>query len=235
MLRAKALLLLMLLPGIGFAQGLPVIDSSAIAAAQANLDALKQQLDQLKSLVKTTQSLANAVGQAGATAQAMQQSLSQSGLQQFSAQFNSALTGGAVGGLSGVLGQIGQIKGVAATPDLGSFANAQQWVSQSLTSNANDSATLRSLTRQARQMVAGEAVADGYALALTARQQLADLANRSKSLAGQVSSAGSLRDDIAANSAVMLAIHDAMAEIQALLSADLAVQSSQMLLVRDGS
>jgi hypothetical protein len=84
-------------------------------------------------------------------------------------------------------------------------------------------------------MVAGQSAANGYALALTARQQVSTMAAQTQSLASQVSSAATLRDDVAANTAVMLAVHDEMAEIQALLASLLAVQSSGQMADSDMS
>ena len=196
------------------AQGVPVIDMSAVTAAQQNLAALQQQLLQLKSLVQTAQNLASAIGQAGNPKIIFQQALTQSGLTQFASQFTASLGNG-------------------ATPDLSSFANTQQWVTQNLTNKSTDSATSIANGRQARRRMAGEAAADGYALALSARQQIAAMATRAQNLANQVGSAGSLREDIAANTAVMLAIHDEMAQIQALLAANLALQSSDQLVQTD--
>jgi len=207
-------ILLVSAPLAAFAQGVPVIDSSAIAAAQQNLAALQQQLQQLKSLMQTAQNLANAIGQAGNPKVILQQTLTQSGLTQFAAQFTASLGNG-------------------LAPDLSNFVNTQQWVTQTLTNKPTDSASAIYSGRQARRKIAGEAAADGYALALTARQQIAAMASRAQSLAGQVGSANSLRDDIAANTAVMLAIHDELAEIQALLAATLAVQSSDQLVQTD--
>jgi len=216
---------------LGSAQGIPVVDSSAIAAAQQNLQMLQQQLQQLQSLLGTAQGLAKSVGQGGALSVVLPQALSQSGLDQFSSTMSSALSGALPGSqLQSVFSQISQLKGLAAptgqAPDFSSFTAAQQWVSNVLTTSPTASATAQGLGRQARWMVAGESAASGYALALNARQQLSAMAAQTRILANQVSSAASLRDDVAANTAVMLAVHDEMAEIQALLAALLAVQSS---------
>jgi len=223
------------------AQGVVVFDQSAIASAQQTLLALKQQLDQLKTLVGTAQNLAGAVGQAGVPALPFQTSLSQNGLTAFSAQLTAGLTGGGPSGgnsaLQPVLAQIAQAKSVSTTApgDPSDFAGLQQWVGNALTNSPTDDATAKSLGRQARSLVAGEAAADGYALALTARQQVATRLNQAQNLAGQIAASTTLRDDIAANSAVMLAIHDEMAEIQGLLAASLAVQSSDQMATGDGS
>jgi hypothetical protein len=220
-------------PVPGRAQGIPVIDASAIAAAQQNLQMLQQQLQQLQSLANTAQSLAKAVGQNGALTLVLPQVLSQSGLNQFSATIYSSLTGLNTGSqLQSVFSQIKQQKGLAAssqTPDFSSFSSAQQWVNTTLTTSPTATVTAQGLGRQARSMVAGEAAADGYALALTARQQVGSMSTQTQTLANQVASAQTLRDDVAANTAVMLAVHDSMAEIQALLAALLAVQSSSQM------
>lgn len=221
------------------AQGIPVIDASAIAAAQQNLQMLQQQLQQLQSLANTAQSLAKAVGQNGALTLILPQVLSQSGLDQFSSTISTTLTGLNAGSqLQSVFNQIKQQKGLSGasqTPDFSSFSSAQQWVNNTLTTAPTATATAQGLGRQARSMVAGEAAAGGYALALTARQQVSTMSSQTQTLANQVSSAQTLRDDVAANTAVMLAVHDEMAEIQALLAALLAVQSSSQMADSDMS
>jgi hypothetical protein len=218
-------------PGSGHAQGVPVVDASAIAAAQQNLQMLQQQLQQLQNLANTAQGLAKAVGQNGALSVVLPQVLSQSGLDQFSATVSSTLSGLNAGSqLQSVFNQIKQQKGLAGAAgqiaDFSSFSSAQQWVNATLTTSPGATATAQGLGRQARSLVAGETAADGYALALTARQQASTISTQTQSLANQVAAAQTLREDVAANTAVMLAVHDEMAEIQALLASLLAVQSS---------
>lgn len=224
----------------GLADGIPVIDASAIAAAQQNLDALKQQVQQLQNLLSTAQNLAKSIGQDGALKVVLPQAFSQSGLDQFSNTVTSSLSGTLPGSqLQSIFSQIGQLKGLSAsvtgTPDFSNFSSTQQWVKNVLTTPATASATTQGLGRQARALVAGEAAASGYALALSARQQVSAMATQTQALATQVSSATTLRDDVAANTAVMLAIHDEMAEIQALLASLLAVQSSGQMADSDMS
>jgi hypothetical protein len=207
----------------------PVVDMSAIAAAQQNLQILQQQLQQLQSLATIAQGLAKAVGQNGALTVVLPQVLSQSGLEQFSATVSSSLTGGTQ--LQSIVNQIKQQKGLSGgqTPDFSSFSSAQQWVNSTLSTSPTATATAQGLGRQARSMVAGEAAADGYALALTTRQQVSAMSAQAQSLSSQVAAAQTLRDDVAANTAVMLAVHDEMAEMQALLASLLAVQSSSQM------
>lgn len=224
----------------GLADGIPVVDASAIAAAQQNLQMLQQQLQQLQSLLSTAQGLAKSIGQGGVLKVVLPDVLSQSGLDQFSSAVTSSLAGTLPGSqLQSIFSQIGQLKGLASTgtgtPDFSNFSSTQQWVKNVLTTSATASATAQGLGRQARGMVAGEAAASGYALALSARQQVSAMAAQTQTLANQVSSATTLRDDVAANTAVMLAIHDEMAEIQALLASLLAVQSSGQMADSDMS
>lgn len=233
---ARLLLPMVILVGLAApapGQGVPVIDASAIAAAQQNLQLLQQQLQQLQSLASTAQGLAKAVGQNGALSLVLPQVLSQSGLDQFSATISSTMAGLNAGSqLQSVFNQIKQQKGLSGgsqTPDFSSFSSAQQWVNTALTTSSTATTTAQGLGRQARSMVAGEAAAGGYALALTARQQVSTMSAQTQTLANQVASAQTLRDDVAANTAVMLAVHDEMAEIQALLAALLAVQSSSQM------
>ena len=219
------------LPGRGLAQGIPVVDASAIVAAQQNLQMLQQQFQQLQGLLATAQGLAKSIGQSGTLAVSLPQALSQSALDQFSTTTSASLSGALPGSqLQSVFAQISQLKGIAAqagqSPDFSNFTTAQQWVNNALTTSPTASATAQGLGRQAREMVAGEAAASGYALALTARQQISAMTAQTQSLASQVAAANTLRDDVAANTAVMLAVHDEMAEIQALLASLLAVQST---------
>jgi hypothetical protein len=213
------------------AQGIPVADASAIAAAQQNLQMLQQQFQQLQSLLDTAQGLAQSVGQGGSRSVVLPQALSQSGLDQFSTAVTSSLSGTSPGSqLQSVFSQIGQLKGLGASatniPDFSNFTSTQQWVTNMLTTSPTANATAQALGREARGLVAGEAAANGYALALTARQQASAMQAQTQTLVNQISTASSLRDDVAANTAVMLAVHDEMAEIQALLASLLAVQSS---------
>jgi len=225
-------------PALGHAQGIPVVDASAIAAAQQNLQMLQQQLQQLQSLANTAQGLAKAVGQTGPLSVVLPQVLSQSGLDQFSTAMSSALTGANAGSqLQSVLSQMRAQKGLPgttpSTPDFSSFSSAQQWVNNSLTTPPSANLTAQGLGRQARSMVAGETAADGYALSLSARQQISSMSAQTQTLTKQVAAAQTLRDDVAANTAIMLAVHDEMAEIQALLASLLAVQSSGQMAESD--
>jgi hypothetical protein len=220
----------LLISAASSAQGIPVVDASAITAAQQNLQMLQQQFQQLQSLLTTAQGLAKSVGQSGPLSVMVPQVLSQSGLDQFSSAATAGIAGLNSGSqLQSLLTQIKQQKGLptsGSAPDFSSFTSTQQWVNTALITTPTATATAQGLARQARGMVAGEAAASGYALALTARQQISAMSAQTQSLANQVAGAATLRDDVTANTAVMLAIHDEMAEIEALLASLLAVQST---------
>jgi hypothetical protein len=215
-------------------QGVPVIDASAIATAKQSLTALQQQLQQLQALVQTAQSLTQAVGSAGPSSVLLHSSLPASGIGAFSSAVATTLGGGGSSTLSPVLAQLGRLAGGTLPPaDFSSFAAAQRWVGAALTTAPGASASAKTLGRQARETVAGEAAADGLALALTARQQIAGMAGRAQGLSTQIAQATTLRQDMEANTAVMLALHDELAQIQALMAALLAIQASDQLAAAD--
>ena len=238
-------------PFPALAQGVPVVDSAAIAEAADNLKAASQQVEQLNAMLTQVQSIVKTVGSQGLPTLVFQQALSQSGISQFappvtallaSAQTTAAAvqstkaTGQQIANsFAGILTEADMLKGQAgaAKPDFSTFTSAQAWVKNELTVAQNANVTTVSLTRKARNMLAGEAAANAYAMALSARQQISQTADRAKQLAAQASSANDLRGDIAANTAVMLAMHDEMAQVQALMAAVLEVQSAAHLAETD--
>jgi hypothetical protein len=232
--------------GPALAQGFPVIDQAAVAEATDSLKAAAQQVQQLNGLLTQMQGIVQTVGKEGMPTLLFQEALSQSGISQFappvadlleSAQATMAAGQSVVGSFQSVLAQADQLKGhvsaLGKKPDFSSFTSAQKWVKQELTVAANANATSIALTRKARSLLAGEAAANAYALALSARQQLSTMSARSRQLAGQASGATDLRGDMEANTAVMLAMHDEMAQIQALMAAVLEVQSAAHLAEMD--
>jgi hypothetical protein len=243
-------LLCSLWPQAGKGQGFPVIDSAAIAEAADNLKAVTQQVQELNSMLTQVQGMVQTVGQAGLPTLLFQQTLSQSGISQFGPPVDDLLSSvqstwsgvqaataagqQAAGSFQNVLSQLNQLKGqlnsLGTAPDFSTFTSAQAWVKNELTVADSASATTVALTRQARSMLAGEAAANAYAMALNARQQVStSAAARSQTLAAQATSANNLRGDMAANTSVMLAMHDEMAQIQALMAAVLEVQSAARL------
>lgn len=237
------------LPDIADAQGYPVIDSAAVSEAVDNLNAATQQVRELNDMLTQVQSIMQTVGKEGVPTLLFQEALSQSGISQYgppvkdlldSAQttWGTAQTGYAAGqqaatSFKDVLAQADKLKGQAnplgANPDFSSFSTTQTWVQNELTVARDANLTTINLTRKARGMLAGEAAANAYAIALNTRSQIAAMADRAQKLAQQANSANDLRGDMAANTAVMLAMHDEMAQVQALLAAVLEVQSSARL------
>jgi hypothetical protein len=235
------------------AQGVPVIDAAAIAEAADNVKAAAQQVEQLNAMLTQVQGIVKTIGQQGVPTLLFDEALSQSGISQFGPPVNdllasvqstasavqSTLAAGqqAANSFQSVLAEAdklkGQLGGVTAKPDFSSFASAQAWVRNELTVAQNANVTTVSLTRKARNMLAGEAAANAYAMALNARQQVSQMADRTAQLAAKATAANDLRGDLAANTAVMLAMHDEMAQVQALMAAVLEVQSASRLAEMD--
>lgn len=221
------------------AQGYPVVDTAAIGEAAENLKAAARQVEELNSMLNQVEGILQAVGKEGLPMLQFQEALSQSGISQFGPPVVDLLAAGqhAVGSFADVLADAdklkGQINAPGFKPDFSSFRSAQNWVNSELTVASGANATAVSLTRKARGMLAGEAAANAYAMALSARQQIASVAARAQQLAQQAGAASNLRGDMAANTAVMLAMHDEMAQVQALLAAVLEVESSARLAAMD--
>jgi hypothetical protein len=237
------------LPAPAVAQGYPVIDSAAVAQAVDNLNAAAQQVRELNDMLTQVQSIVQTVGKEGGPTLLFQEALSQSGISQYGppvkdlldsaqATWGTLQAGYAAGqqaasSFQDVLAQADKLKGqgnaLGAKPDFSSFSATQNWVKKELTVPKDANLTTVDLTRKARSMLAGEAAANAYAIALNTRSQVATMADRAQKLAQQASSANDLRGDMAANTAVMLAMHDEMAQVQALLAAVLEVQSTARL------
>lgn len=237
------------------AQGYPVIDMAAVARATDSLNAAAQQVRELNAMLTQVQTIAQTIGKQGLPTLLFQEALSQSGISQYgppvkdlldSAQATwGTIENGVKAGqqvakdFKSILAEADKFKGqmtsLGAKPDFSSFTAAQKWVQQELTTAKDANLTAVDLTRQARSMLAGEAAANAYAIALTARSQIADMANRAKKLADQANQASDLRGDVAANTAVMLAMHDEMAQVEALMAAVLEVQSTSRLAETDPS
>jgi hypothetical protein len=236
-------------PRAAVAQGYPVIDSAAVAKAVENLNAATQQVRELNDMLTQVQSIAQTVGKEGVPTLLFQEALTQSGISQYGppvkdllasaqATWGTVQSGYAAGqqaanSFKDVLAQAdklkGQVSALGASPDFSSFSATQSWVQKELTVTKDANLTAVDLTRKARGMLAGEAAANGYAIALNVRSQVSLMAERAQKLAQQANSASDLRGDLAANTAVMLAMHDEMAQVQALLAAVLEVQSAARL------
>lgn len=238
---------------MAWAQGYPVIDQAAITQAIDNVNAAGQQIQQLDAMLTQVKSVVQTVGKEGLPTLLFQTALNQSGISQFGPPVADLLAtvdvtwgAGQTAVASGqqttntfkdVLSQIDALKKQAgvqsAPPDFSSFSSTQTWVKNELTVAKGANLTTINLTRKARAMLAGEAAANAYAMALNARQQIATMAGRAQQLAQQAASANDLRGDLAANTAVMLAMHDEMAQVQALMAGLLEVQSSAHLAEAD--
>jgi hypothetical protein len=248
LLATVLLLAAILAPGRGRAQGYPVIDAQAIAKAVENVNAVAEQVRALNEMLVQVQSMVATVGKEGVPTLAFQAVLSQSGISRFGppvrdliqsvdATWTNAQALGDSGRSLGksfrqLLDDADKAKGQTSSspkPDFSSLAKTQAWVRKELTVSPEASLTAIDLTRKARSMLAGEAAADGYAMALAARQQMGTTGDRARTLADQVGGARDMRSDLQANTAVMLAMHDELSQVQALLAAVLEVESAGRL------
>jgi hypothetical protein len=221
------------------AQGYPVIDEASVAKAIDNLNAATEQVKQLNAMLGQVQSMVQTLGKQGLPTLLFQEALSQSGISQFAPPVKDLLdsTSQSVGSIKSVLADIDKLKGqvgaLGTKPDFSNFSTASNWVRSELTTARDANLTTVNLTRKARGMLAGEAAANAYAMALNARSQLPAAADRAQQLAQRAGSANDLRGDMAANTAVLLAMHDEIAQLQALMAAVLEVQSALRLAEMD--
>jgi hypothetical protein len=221
----------------------PVIDGAAIAEAAQTAQAAAEQVQHLTSMLQEVQGIMRSIGQEGLPTVLLREGLDQvGGLSGFAAPIRDLVDGGAAvwgaaqegmtvyNSLQDILGEARRLKGqaesLATAPDFSSVASAHAWVKQELTVARNASASTVALTRRAREVLAGEAAMNAYALALSARESVSRAAERTEALAEQAASTQTLRSDMAANTAVMLAMHDQMVQIQALLASVLEVRAT---------
>jgi len=243
------LVVAILAPERGRAQGYPVIDAQAVAKAVENVNAVAEQVRALNEMLVQVQSMVATVGKEGVPTLAFQAALSQSGVSRFGPPVRDLIqsvdatwtNAQALGGSARSLGKsfrqllddADKAKGVpsspSSSPDFSSLVKTQAWVRKELTVSPEASLTAIDLTRKARSMLAGEAAADGYAMALAARHQMESTGDRARMLADQVGGAKDMRSDLQANTAVMLAMHDELSQVQALLAAVLEVESAGRL------
>ena len=225
------------------AAGVPVIDAGAVAEAAKTLQQTTEQVKQLNQMLGEVQQIVQSVGKAGLPTLAFQAALTDSGLSRFAPpvqELASSLktTADAVDAVSKdgqALGRtfqadVQKISGdMNAKPDFSSFSSARQWVKSELTVARDADQTAIVATRRARNLLAGEAAANAYAMALSARSQVPAESDRAANLASQAAAAKDVRGDLQANTAVMLAMQDEMARIQALMAAVLEVESASRL------
>ena len=228
------------------AAGVPVIDGAAVAEAAKTLQQMTEQVKQLNQMLGEVQQIVETVGKTGLPTLAFQGVLLESGLSRFAppVQELAGTLKKTVAAVDGVVKE-GRAVGKAfqadankisadmtklgAKPDFSSFASAQQWVKSELSVARDADQTAILTARRARNLLAGEAAANAFAMALSIRGQMPAEADRAANLAGQAAAAKDVRGDLQANTAVMLAMQDEMSRIQALMAAVLEVESAARL------
>jgi len=232
--------------GSASAQGIPVIDNAAVTQAVADVNAVTQQVQQLTQMVTLVRTLSQTVGQGGTPGWLLSlNGAPLGGITPYNALMTSAQTTSATAQAVAAANQ--QMAGAVQTqlnpgagtatnaPDFSTYTSALNWVQATLVPPANATLGTFDLNRSARTTLAGQTATSAYALALTIRQQAPQAAARTQSLAQQVSQASDLRGDVEANTAVMLAIHDEMAQVAVLMASLLAVDSAARLAGADPS
>ena len=228
----------------------PVIDASAVAEAVKIAKSAQEEVAQLQSMLTEVQGIARTIGAEGIPSLQFTESLSATGLSQYAPQVSQLLDSAgstwstvasssaftAAKDLQSTIQQIRTLKGTVATistPDFSSLSSTTKWIEQDLVAAKGASTTAVMLAGKARKLLASEAAANAYALALSTRQQLSEATTRASTLAQQASSATTMRGDLAANTAVVLAMNDQLAQVQALLAAILEVQGASRLAETD--
>jgi hypothetical protein len=231
----------------GAAQGVPVIDNAAVSQAVADVNAATRQVQQLTAMLNQMRSIAQTLGQGGTPTWLVSQVVSSSGAgtspfgsimasaQSTYATVQAVATAGQQmsNSVQSILTQVDQSRGQSFPADFSSFSTARTWVQGELTPPSNANLSAFDLTRTAKVTLASQAAVDAYALALSARQQAPQTATRTQTLAQQASTASDLRGDVEANTAVMLAIHDELTQIQALMASLLKVEGASRLAATD--
>ena len=255
----------------------PVFDSGSIAQASTIAANTGAQVNQLTTIVTTTQNLVSAVGSAGASAGALSapgwQDMQNGGdllnkLRTYPANLCQVagcpknmpeseaqrLVSGEIPTLAAGVAfanrtfySAGQVSGDAPEPFSdsngdGSYTQGErftdingngQWDSSTGSARGLFKNDLRSYAI-ARDNAVRQSAISGYALALLSRDHLASSAQRATSLETMVNDATTLREDVQANSAVLIAMQQQLAHLQALNASQLEVEAARAIR-QDGS
>ncbi|HIJ38907.1 MAG TPA: hypothetical protein HPP80_08435, partial [Rhodospirillaceae bacterium] len=159
------------------AAGIPVFDSAAVTQAMKALEQATEQARQMNAMLEQVKLITQAFGQPGVQGTAFQDAfLSMADSQ--SAQ----LVKDQLAALKKVAGSLGKDGAGSSNPDFSTFASSQNWVNSQLAVLSNADQTSKTQVRRSRNLMAGQATADAYALALNARSQLAGMDDRAQSL-----------------------------------------------------
>lgn len=203
---------------LGFAgaatSGVPVTDSAVIAAANRTAHQTAEQLKRLNDIKATTEDVLASIGSAG------------EGLYDLNrmpdwASFASG--GDYLKGLASLAPDACMFDGCAdggnGTADFSTLEGARTFVAGNLYMNALPSTDQARDLKEARVKALREANLTAYSLALMGRSHLAQSAARASALDSIVNSASDLRGDVRANSGVVLAVHQDVIGLQAVLTA----------------
>lgn len=142
--------------------------------------------------------------------------------------------------VEGMKGAGPEIGGVAATiagaKPIHSFEDASAFVKQLTTPPKDgDKTTKAHQILQALDGLSRKASEDGFALATHVRQALSLAPERAKQLTAEARTAGSLREDVTANSAAGLAVLEQLEQMKATLALVLEIQSIRRLATKQSA
>ena len=219
------------------AQGVPVIDQAGLSQAIANVNAATQQVQQLTSMLNQVQTISSTLGHGGTPAwlvNAVSGGLSSSAQTTYAnLQSMAAADKQAAVTIQNILSSSGSPGFGTASADFSSFSTSLNWVQGQLGAPTVPNLSAINATRAARTSLASQAAVSAYALALTTRQQAPQTAARVQGLTQQASASTDLRGDVEANTAIMVAIHDELTQIEALMAALLKVEAAGNLALTD--
>lgn len=204
----------------GVAGAVPVTDSGVIAQTSKIAGFASDQLATLDNIRSEVREMQDAIGAAGI----------RDGLAS-APQFKDYSNGGEIGqALRDFAPNTKAVTGSDGAPGaFESLGGARDYVSQTFFSSGGVSTRERNDYAELRLRALRDAVFNGYALALVTRQQLSKSADRATALQDMVSGATDLRGDLQANSAILLAQHQQMSQMVALLAATLELEATQAI------
>ena len=207
--------------------GVPTVDSAAIAEAAKTAANSAEQVRKLTAVVSSAQKMVSSLGSQGPGAFFMGSSS------------YAAMSGGGGAADTSMLAQLphnlcavrGCPSGSAnaekyAQGEIASVAEGVSFANQSFYSVERLRGADRRDIMTARQNAVREAAISGYAIALATRSALANAQSDTESLESVINEAGTLREDVQANSAALISLHKQMAQMQGLMATMLEIQAA---------
>ncbi|MBK1666941.1 hypothetical protein CKO28_02645 [Rhodovibrio sodomensis] len=204
--------------------GVPTFDATSAARAAQIMANTAQQVNRLTGILGATEDLSSAIGGAGQGGGF----LLQPDWQSFSAG------GDFLANLQQTLPvNLCQIRGCETEAEakipIDSMTTGVVFANKSFYANRPVSGADRRQFQQARENAWREAAISGYALAISSRDHLAGAPGRAQNLEGVINNATTLREDVQANSAALLALHQQLVVSQALMASMVQIEAMNVI------